>query len=306
MYRVFLFVLGFLCCGPCAALADQGKSVSLTPYVLFELGGLPVTNSMATSWFLSLVLILSVRLAMGRVTLVPSKAQAVAEMIVEQAKQLLLPVVGAKALKTAFPIILSYFFFIVINNLSGLVPGVGAFGFYDEAGHLKYWLRPGSADLNMTLALALTSSIIWLYFMLRFEGILGFLQGTFYNKSNRKDVPALIYHPLTLIFVGVGFLEVIGLAVRPISLAFRLFGNVYGGENLLSGMQDVASYVVPVPFYFLEMLIGVVQALVFALLVALYIGLCTNVGHELIPLKDQFVPKEKVDEALEYERTHDI
>ena len=65
-------------------------------------------------------------------------------------------------------------------------------------------------------------------------------------------MPALIYHPLTLIFVGVGFLELIGLVVRPISLAFRLFGNVYGGENLLSGMQSIASYVVPVPFYLLE------------------------------------------------------
>lgn len=311
MYRILLFFVSALLCAPSAALAAEGAAaahrVSMIPYTLFEVFGVPITNSMATSWVISLLLILAVRLAVGRVTLVPSRAQAVVEVIIEEAKALLLPVVGAKALRSVFPIILSYFFFILINNLSGLFPGVGAFGFYDDEHHLKYWLRPGNADLNMTLALAITSSMLWFYFMVRYEGILHFIIGTFSNKSNRADVPALIYYPLSLIFIGVGFLELIGLIVRPVSLAFRLFGNVYGGETLLSDMlssssQSLLGFVAPVPFYFLELLIGVVQALVFSLLTGLYIGFCTNVGHEMIPLKDHFSSEEKIKESLSHEK----
>lgn len=259
--------------------SSGGALVSLQPYVLLEFLGLPVTNAMVTSWVISLLLILCVRLAIGRVTLIPARAQAVAEVIIEQAKNILTPLVGAVALDAIFPVILGMFCFIAINNLSSLVPGVGAFGFYDLDGHLRYWLRPGSSDLNMTLALSGISSIVWFYFMLRYEGAWGFIRATFGNKANRSEVPGFIYHPLSLVFFAVGGLELIGLVVRPVSLAFRLFGNVYGGENLLNGMQGVFSWILPVPFYFLELIIGLVQALVFALLVSLYVGLCTNQEH---------------------------
>ena len=85
---------------------------------------------------------------------------------------------------------------------------------------------------------------------------------------------------LTPIFIMVGFIEVISIAFRPVSLSFRLFGNVYGGENLLTSMTGLVPYLLPIPFYFYEILVGVVQALIFTLLVAIYIGLITNHGEE--------------------------
>ena len=78
----------------------------------------------------------------------------------------------------------------------------------------------------------------------------------------------------------VVLIEVVSIAFRPISLSFRLFGNVFGGENLLTSMTGMAPYLVPIPFYLYEVLVGVVQALIFTLLVAIYIGLMTNHDEE--------------------------
>jgi len=162
-----------------------------------------------------------------------------------------------------------------------ILPGVGAFGFYDEAGHLKYWMRPGNADLNMTIALALVAAVFsWGYFVLRYAGIKVLLFDLFGNKANPREVPGLIYLLLFPIFFVVGLIEVVSILFRPVSLSFRLFGNVFGGENLLANMTSLASWIVPVPFYFLEILIGAVQALVFALLTAVYIGLICNHDSE--------------------------
>ena len=100
--------------------------------------------------------------------------------------------------------------------------------------------------------------------------------GTDWNKADKKDTPKFIYIMLIPIFIGVGFIEMISIAFRPVSLSFRLYGNVFGGENLLDSMTGLAPFIVPVPFYLYEVLVGVVQALIFTLLVAIYIGLMTN------------------------------
>jgi F-type H+-transporting ATPase subunit a len=98
----------------------------------------------------------------------------------------------------------------------------------------------------------------------------------FGNKADKKEIPTAIYYFLFVIFFAVGLIEVISIVFRPVSLSFRLFGNVFGGENLLVSMTNLIGYIVPVPFYFLEVLIGAVQAMVFTLLVAVYIGLICN------------------------------
>src|SRR5690606_37724849 len=132
------------------------------------------------------------------------------------------------------------------------------------------------ADMNGTIALAIVAMAVWLFLILKYAGPKVILFDLFGNKADKREVPVAIYYFLTVIFLAVGLIEIISIAIRPVSLSFRLFGNVYGGENLLHGTGFIF------PFYFLELLIGLVQALVFTLLVAVYIGLICNHGdgHE--------------------------
>jgi len=137
-------------------------------------------------------------------------------------------------------------------------------------------MRPANADLNSTLGMALVAMGAWLFISLKVAGPKFFIWELFGNKADKVETPKLIYIMLIPIFIGVGFIEIISIAFRPISLSFRLFGNVFGGENLLVSMTGIAPYVVPAIFYFYEVLVGGVQALIFTLLVAIYVGLMTN------------------------------
>jgi F-type H+-transporting ATPase subunit a len=263
------------------ATTSEALAVSPSPYQLSEDGllGLPVTNSMLMSWAISLLIILMVRALVGRPSLVPSAGQAVVENLLSGLRDIITPIVGNDMIRRVFPLLIGLFIFILIHNWSGLLPGVGAFGFVDESGELKYWMRPGNADLNMTIALALVAAVAaWLYFVLRYAGLKALLHDLFGNKADAREVPKAIYLILFPIFFFVGLVEVVSILFRPVSLSFRLFGNIYGGENLLANMTELAGWIVPVPFYFLELLIGIVQALVFTLLTAVYIGLICN--HE--------------------------
>ena len=279
MYKLFttiFFSLGFslpLC-------AAEGEGVSPSPYVLTEVFGLPLTNSIVTTWVISLLLIVCIRLLVGSPKLIPGKWQAVLESLIEGLRGLLEPIVGKKAFAMTFPLLMGLFVFILIHNWSGLLPGVGVFGFYDATGHLKYWMRPANADFNATLGMALVAMLAWLIISLRVAGPKFFVWELFGNKANKKETPSLIYLMLAPIFMMVGVIEIISICFRPVSLSFRLFGNVFGGENLLTSMTSMVPYLVPIPFYFYEVLVGVIQALIFTLLVAIYIGLMTNHDEE--------------------------
>lgn len=148
------------------------------------------------------------------------------------------------------------------------------------SGEWMEFVRPGNADLNGTLALAIAATLGWLYFIIRYAGPTAVIKDIFGNKANRAEVPAVIYFPLFILFFAVGLIEIVSIIFRPISLSFRLFGNVFGGENLLHAMSGIQKWLLPVPFYFLKVLIGFVQALVFLLLVSVYIGLICNHGDE--------------------------
>jgi F-type H+-transporting ATPase subunit a len=147
-------------------------------------------------------------------------------------------------------------------------------------------VRPGAADMNGTIALSLCAFTAGLILVLRFAGVKTILIDVFGNKADKKDLPALVYYPLSLVFIAVGFLELISIFfARPISLSFRLYGNIFGGENLMHSMSAISRWGLPLPFYFMELLVGLVQAFVFTLLIAVYIGLLTNHGdgHEHPP-----------------------
>ena len=124
--------------------------------------------------------------------------------------------------------------------------------------------------------MALIATAAWLFISLKVAGPKFFIWELFGNKADKKETPAPIYALLIPIFIGIGFIEIISICFRPISLSFRLYGNVYGGESLLASMTSMVPFVVPSIFYFYEVLVGVVQALIFTMLVAIYIGLMTN------------------------------
>lgn len=259
-------------------------AVSPKAYNIVEetpLFGLPITNSMLMSWVISLIFILVLRLVVGNPKLIPSAGQVAVENMLGGVRDIMEPIVGKALIGKVFPLLIGLFTFILIQNWSGLLPGVGAFGLVDDHGHLIYWMRPGTADLNMTLALALIASgAAWIYFVMRYAGPKILLFDLFGNKADVKDVGKPMWFMLVPVFLMVGAIEVFSICLRPVSLSVRLFGNVFGGENLISTTTQMMPWGMASPFYFLEMLIGLVQALVFTLLTAVYIGLICNHGDE--------------------------
>ena len=244
-----------------------------------------VTNSMITSWIISAFIIVFIRLLVGVPQIVPTKGQLIIESVVDGIRNIIEPIVGKKVFFPSFWLLIGLFIFIIIQNWSGLLPGVGTIGY----GHMngdqfvvsKALIRPGNADINMTFGLALVANVSWLYFILKYAGPKLIIKDLFGNKADKKEVHIIMFGILSVIFVLVGFIEILSIVFRPISLSFRLFGNVFGGESLLHSMFNLVpqlSWILPVPFYFMEVLIGLVQALVFTLLVAVYIGLICN--HE--------------------------
>lgn len=260
-----------------AFAAEEGVSAKALP--LFHVGPLPVTNSMVTSWGVSLVLLLLVRLAVRKPRLVPSRGQAVIESAVETLRDLFEPIVGKKAMPAAFPILICFFIFILLHNWSGLFPGVGTIGWgqNDKEGHFHLttpWIRPANADFNGTIALALISFGAWLFIIFKYAGPKAIIHDLFGNKADKKDLPVIMYYCFSVVFLFVGLIEVLSICIRPITLSARLFGNVFGGESLLHSTSFAP------PFYFMELLVGFVQALVFTLLSAVYIGLICNHGDD--------------------------
>ncbi len=260
-----------------------GDGVKVVADKVFTIGSLPVTNSMVTSWVISLALILLIKVLVGRPQLIPSKGQLVLESVIGGIRTIIEPIVGKKVFFPSFWLLSGLFFFILIHNWSGLLPGVGTIGYgYEINDHFsvkKPLIRPGNADLNMTLALALVANLFWIYFIVKFAGIKAIIKDWFGNKAEKSEVSSLIFGLLGIIFLAVGVIEVLSILFRPVSLTFRLFGNVFGGESLLHSMFYLVpqlKWILPVPFYFMEVLIGLVQALVFMLLVSVYIGLICN------------------------------
>ncbi len=263
------------------AFAAEAGGVDASASALFKIGPLPVTNSMVTSWVVAAVLLVAIRLAIRRPKLIPTRAQAVVENLVQGILDITSPIVGEKVAKPTFPLLIALFTFILIQNWSGLFPGVGTIYIVDHAtGGWTELIRPGNADMNATLALAIVAILGWFYFIMRYAGPVFVLKDLFGNKADRKETPAIIYYPLFVIFFGAGLIEVVSIMFRPVSLSFRLYGNVFGGENLMHAMSGIQKWGLPAPFYFLELLIGLVQAFVFTLLVSVYIGLICNHGEE--------------------------
>ena len=244
---------------------------------------IPISNSIFTTWLIAALIIIAIRLAVGTPKLIPGKGQGVVEGMAQGLRDALEPIVGKKMIGKTFPLLCGFFVFILLMNWSGLLPGVGTIKFQHD-GHWLDAIRPANSDLNTTLALSVLSFVAWTYFVLRYAGFKVLVFHLFGNKADKKEVGMLMWVLLIPIFFAVGGIEVVSIAFRLISLSFRLFGNVFGGENLIHALSDpstlgaFATYVVPAMAGLLEILVGLIQAFVFTLLSAVYIGLICN--HE--------------------------
>jgi len=266
---IFLTLLGV------SPLAAEGVSPGASKLVDFG-NGWAITNAMATGWVGSALLVTFILWLIGKPSIIPSKGQAVIESLIEGLRGIFEPIVGKHAFPAAFPLLVTFFVFILFHNWMGLFPGVGTVGWGQVVdGHFQMsrpWVRPHNADFNGTIALALISFGAWAIIVFKFAGPKLILKDLFGNKADKGETPGWLYPVLSLVFLVVGLIEVFSIAIRPFTLSVRLFGNVYGGENLLHGTGFFFA------FYFMELMVGVIQALVFTLLTAVYIGLLCN--HE--------------------------
>lgn len=285
--------------------------ISLASEAVFHVGSFPITNTLLMSWFAMVVIIVVGVLATRKMDLIPRGLQNFFEAIIEGVLNLIQSVTGdhKRALKI-LPIIATFLLFITVSNWLGLLPGVGTIGFFESKTHEEATesttsegavseedvtaqpfltdpeaykepvatepqekefvplLRSTYSDINMTLALALIS-----VFVTQFFGI--------------AAIGALKYGKKFINFSGVvpffvGFLELIGEIAHIISFSFRLFGNVFAGEVLLVVISTLVAYVAPLPFYFLEIFVGFIQALVFSLLTLVFIttAMTDHEAHE--------------------------
>lgn len=270
--------------------------ISLAAETIGHIGSFPITNSLALTWLVMAILI-GISLAVSRsVKLVPSNGQSIMEVLVDGLYSFFESVVGHQV-KMLFPLIASLFLFIIVSNWIGLLPGVGTVGFFhhetkqavvsevqgetengvlsgeDVAGESVVetkeepefvpLFRGPTADLNTTIALALIAFAAIQYFGFKIMGV--HYTSRFINLKN----PIMGF---------VGILEIISDVSKIVSFAFRLFGNVFAGEVLLSVMAFLMPFIAPMPFLALELFVGFIQALVFSTLTAVFVNVAA--AHE--------------------------
>ncbi|HSI14230.1 MAG TPA: F0F1 ATP synthase subunit A [Chthoniobacter sp.] len=261
-----------------APLEKAEAHEGLTPDapVVLDLGVFKITSSMIFTWIVALGIIGFARYATRNIKEVPEGAQNFWEWLVESLRDFLEGIIGRELVLKTFWFFATIFIFILFCNWAGLIPGMGTIGWGipDAQGGLHHISRPlfrgVNADLNMTLAMSLIFFVCWTVWALQANGFGGFIIHLFGPKGDTKGLMKVL---MVAVFIVVGLLEVVSILFRPVSLSFRLYGNVYAGENILESMANIVpalAWLIPVPFYFMELLVGLVQALVFMLLTAVF------------------------------------
>lgn len=253
------------------------------------------TNSMVVGLVVTGLVLWFTRMATKKMATIPGTKQNFVELVVEFLYGQVEGIVGKHVAPKAFPLLATIFIFIITANWFGLFPGVGTVGWGEAVAPLSLeyvhvpLLRPATADLNMTLALAVVFMVVWFWISVRELGVWGSIVHIFGPKGGLQGV---LKYALLPIFIFVGLIEIVSIVFRPVSLSLRLLGNIFAGETLLYQMGGLGenvfgasgffafltSVAFPIPFYFMEILVGALQATVFTLLCAVYIKLSTT--HE--------------------------
>ncbi len=240
-------------------------AISIRAEDIFHIGGFAVTNSLLFAFITLIILTVIAVFLRRKLEMVPGNLQNIIEIIIEEALVLMDSVLGnRRRSEKYFPIVFSIFLFVLCSNWLELFPGVGSLMIRSGAGVVPL-LRAPAADLNFTLALALIA--------VTFVNVFGVIAlgwkerlGTFLNFKG----------PISF-FTGI--LELISEFAKIISFSFRLFGNIFAGEVLLTIMAFLVPYLVPLPFFFLEIFVGFIQAFIFGMLTLVFIAMATVGGH---------------------------
>jgi len=241
------------------------EEISLKAQEIFSIGNFGVTNSFFLTLVVCVVLIGFSFLMRKKIKEIPGKLQNIAEMAMEMLLNLMQSTLGSKvAAEKYFPLVSTIFLFILTSNLFGLLPGVGS-AWIEHGGHEVPLFRSPAADLNFTLAFAVISVIVTNILGMTATGVFSHL-GKYFNFKGPIEF-----------FVGI--LEIVSEIAKIISLTFRLFGNVFAGEVLLTIVSFLVPYFIPLPFMFLEIFVGAIQAFIFAMITLVSLSLHTVV-HE--------------------------
>lgn len=265
--------------------AGDGETHKMPLYAPQLTDWLPITNSIVMVWIAVGLIVWFCRAATKEMKLIPSGFQNFAEWVVESLYHFLEGMLGAHMVKRTFWFLGSLFFFILVSNYLGLMPFVGTAGWdqVNAAGEKRFLplLRGGNADLNMTAAMAISFALLWFYWAITEVGFKNFLAHIFAPKGQFGGLMLAMMIP---VFLFVGVLEVISIAIRPVALSFRLYGNMYGGEQTMEILMGLVpkyiAFLPALPFFLMKLLIGFVQALVFTLLCAVFIKLACDHGEE--------------------------
>lgn len=251
----------------------MSATISLVPEVITEIGGFPVTNSFLMTIVVSCMIIVGSVVLRKKITSIPRGFQNIIEIVLEGLLGLADSVTGDREQsKRFFPIVATIFIFVILSNWIGLIPGMGTFGvmgMHHGEEVLIPFVRSPSADLNMTLMLALFSVIAAQVMGIRAIGAKHYA-GKFFVSPLKKPYGVGTF---------VGVLEIISEFAKIISFSFRLFGNVFAGEVLLLVMLALAPVFIPLPFLFLEVFVGFIQALVFAMLTLVFFKMAAEEAH---------------------------
>ncbi len=249
-----------------------------------NVAGINITNSLINSWLAVLVIVLFSLFLRKKIKTIPTGIQNVFEMIIDAFLGIFDSVTGSrKSSLKFFPLVFSFFVFILISNWMGILPGIGSVGQVQiHDGHNAFipYFRGATADINTTLALAIIGVVASHIFGVLALGAWNHLN-KFVNfkalleipRKIRKDPSIIIVNPIK---VFVGFIEIIGELAKVASLSFRLFGNIFAGEVLLASMAAILAFGLPIPFIFMEIIIGLIQALIFSVLVLAYLSMNTS------------------------------
>lgn len=281
--------------------SESGHEVTIFAEPVFHIGKFEITNSLLTSWLAVIVIVAFAFAIRVKIKKIPNKLQHVFEVVLEGAMGLIDQVTSdRKITNKIFPIIFSLFVFILVNNWLGLLPIVGSIGFDTvKEGHSVFvpLFRSGTADINTTLALSIMIVVASNIFGILTIGLWKIIN-KYVNVKALGEIFTKVKHDKGVIIVSpisffVGILELLGEFAKVASLSFRLFGNVFAGEVLLASMGAIFLYILPGPFLFLEVFVGLIQALIFALLASVYFTIAAqdHSEHEEHELKQ---PEEKL------------
>lgn len=237
--------------------------VSFAAEPVVNIGFFSVTNTFIHTLLVDGIIIAACLYLRNKITIIPGKIQNITEFVIDSFYKLSESIAQERG-KKIFPYFMTFFLFILIANWTALLPGFNVFGIKEHESLIPL-LRGATSDVNVTFGLAIVSIVATHILSIRILGIHEYLSRFF---------------SLNPVYLFIGVLEIISEFTKVISLGFRLFGNIFAGEIVLGTVSGLFAFIVPLPFLTLEIIVGLVQALVFSILTLTFMTILSAPHHE--------------------------